>query len=124
LVGSSLADSGPARRLALGGAALELVAEQLMEPSMGLTAEPLHQGTAGRLMRASKILTVAGALAAAAGYRSRALSAAGGAALLLGSVCTRFGVFHAGQQSAKDPKYTVVPQRERLKAAGRQEADR
>jgi len=124
LLGSSLADSSPARRLAIGGATLELVAEQLMETSMGLTAEPLHQGPAGRLMRASKILTVAGAVAAAAGYRSRALSAAGGAALLLGSVCTRFGVFHAGQASAKDPKYTVVPQRERLKAAGRQEADR
>jgi hypothetical protein len=30
------------------------------------------------------------------------------------SACTRFGVFHAGQESARDPKYTVVPQRERL----------
>jgi hypothetical protein len=37
-----------------------------------------------------------------------------GAALLAGSACTRFGVFEAGQESAKDPKYTVVPQRERL----------
>ena len=39
-----------------------------------------------------------------------------GAALLSSSVCTRFGIFHAGQQSARDPKYTVVPQRERLAA--------
>ena len=37
-----------------------------------------------------------------------------GAALLAGSACTRFGVFEAGQASAKDPKYTVVPQRERV----------
>ncbi|MDQ4070679.1 MAG: polysulfide reductase, partial [Actinomycetota bacterium] len=31
-----------------------------------------------------------------------------------GSVCTRFAVFHAGRQSAEDPKYTVVPQRRRV----------
>jgi hypothetical protein len=37
-----------------------------------------------------------------------------GTSLLVGSACTRFGVFEAGQASAKDPKYTVVPQRERL----------
>ena len=37
-----------------------------------------------------------------------------GAALLAGSACTRFGVFEAGQESARDPKYTVVPQRERV----------
>ena len=33
---------------------------------------------------------------------------------MAGSACTRFGVFEAGQESASDPKYTVVPQRERL----------
>ncbi|MCW2616830.1 MAG: Polysulfide reductase, NrfD, partial [Frankiales bacterium] len=37
-----------------------------------------------------------------------------GAALLAGTACLRFGVFEAGQASARDPKYTVVPQRERL----------
>jgi hypothetical protein len=29
---------------------------------------------------------------------------------------TRMGIFEAGMQSARDPKYTVVPQRERLEA--------
>ena len=33
---------------------------------------------------------------------------------MAGSACTRFGVFEAGQASARDPRYTVVPQRERL----------
>ena len=33
---------------------------------------------------------------------------------MAGSACTRFGVFEAGQESAHDPKYTVIPQRERL----------
>jgi hypothetical protein len=37
-----------------------------------------------------------------------------GAALMAGSACLRFGVFEAGQASARDPRYTVVPQRERL----------
>jgi hypothetical protein len=33
---------------------------------------------------------------------------------MAGSLCTRLGVFEAGLASAKDPKYTVVPQRERV----------
>jgi len=37
-----------------------------------------------------------------------------GAALLAGSVCTRFAIFEAGQASARDPRYTVIPQRERV----------
>lgn len=119
LLGATLRDSGPARRLAVGGAVLDLVAGHLREPRMGLSAEPLHQGSAGTLMRASKVLTSVGAVVAVAGHRSRALSAVAGVALLAGSVCTRFGIFHAGQASAEDPKYTVVPQRERMAADGR-----
>ena len=48
------------------------------------------------------------------GRRSRAVSVASGLALMAGSFCTRMGVFEAGLASARDPKYTVVPQRERL----------
>ncbi|MGH9266250.1 MAG: NrfD/PsrC family molybdoenzyme membrane anchor subunit, partial [Acidimicrobiales bacterium] len=47
------------------------------------------------------------------GRRSRAAAVAAGAALLAGSACTRFAIFHAGVQSAADPRYTVVPQRAR-----------
>jgi hypothetical protein len=42
---------------------------------------------------------------------------AAGAALLAGSACTRFGIFRAGLESARDPKYTVQPQRRRLAKA-------
>jgi len=42
------------------------------------------------------------------------LVAASGAALLAGSALQRFGVFEAGVESTRDPKYVVVPQRERL----------
>jgi hypothetical protein len=41
---SPLSESGPARRFALGGAALEVAMSHRMEPSMGLAAEALHQG--------------------------------------------------------------------------------
>lgn len=85
---------------------------------MGLPAETLHQGRAGRWMLASKALTVAGAVGAVAGRRSRAASMASGAALLAGSLCTRMGVFEAGLASAEDPKYTVVPQRARVRSRG------
>jgi hypothetical protein len=51
------------------------------------------------------------------GRRSRTASVISGAALMAGSALTRFGIFEAGQQSARDPRYTVVPQRERLDRA-------
>jgi hypothetical protein len=117
MLGAPLSEAGPARRLAVGGALLELAAETKMESAMGITAEPLREGRPGRLMRASKVLTTLGAVGAAVlGGRSRTAAAVSGAALLAGSACTRFGVFEAGQESARDPKYTVVPQRERVDA--------
>jgi formate-dependent nitrite reductase membrane component NrfD len=107
-------EAGPARRLALGGAVLELAVEHHMEGGMGITAEPLHTGKPGMLMRASKALTAIGAAGSLLAGRSRLAAAVSGTALLAGSACTRFGIFHAGQASARDPKYTVVPQRERI----------
>ncbi|GAA5059503.1 NrfD/PsrC family molybdoenzyme membrane anchor subunit [Streptomyces similanensis] len=112
------AQTGPARRMAVLGVVLETGAFQLMKRRMGLAAEPFERGLPQRLLRAAELLTVGGAaLAARAGRRrGRGLAAAGGAALLAGSAALRFGVFHAGVASAEDPKYTVVPQRERLRA--------
>lgn len=114
MVTAPVDEAGPARRMAVGGAVLELLAERQMEQSMGIAAEPLRQGRAGRLMRASKLLTVAGTAGSLVARRSRLAGVVSGVALLAGSVCTRFGVFEAGQDSARDPRYTVAPQRERL----------
>ncbi len=114
MLASPTDQAGPARRFAAGGAVVELLMEQRMERSMGITAEPLHQGKAGRLMRASRALTIGGAVGSLLAGRSRTVAVLSGAALMAGSACTRFGVFEAGQESAKDPKYTVVPQRERM----------
>jgi hypothetical protein len=115
MVAAPHAEAGPARAMAVGGALAELGVERRMEAAMGIAAEPLHQGRAGAYSRAAKALTSVGAAATLlAGRRSRAVSALAGASLLAGSACTRFAVFHAGQQSARDPRYTVVPQRARL----------
>jgi hypothetical protein len=114
LLAAPVAEAGPARRMAVAGAVLDLAASQTMEQGMGVTAEPLHEGRAGALLRTAKALTATGAVLAAVGRRRRDLSALAGLSLLAGSVCTRFGLFEAGQQSARDPRYTVVPQRERL----------
>ncbi len=90
------------------------------ERSMGMVGEVYRTGRAGRLMTAARILTVGGALGGALlGRRSRVAAVVSGLALLAGSACTRFGIFEAGLASARDPKYTVVPQRERLDAAQR-----
>lgn len=115
MLSAPLHEAGPARRLAVVGALAELVIEHRMEHSMGLSAEALHTGKPGNLMKASKALTAAGAVGAAVfGGRSRTAAAISGVALMAGSACTRFGVFEAGVESAHDPKYTVVPQRERV----------
>jgi formate-dependent nitrite reductase membrane component NrfD len=122
LLAAPLSENEPARRLALLAAAGELAAGQMMERRLGMVAETLHEGTAGRRLRAAKALTAAGALGAALlGRRSRLAAAASGAALLAGSALTRFGLFEAGMESARDPRYTVEPQRERLQVA-REEA--
>ncbi|NHC47262.1 polysulfide reductase NrfD [Motilibacter sp. K478] len=116
MVLAPVAQAAPARRLALVGAALELAAGHRLEEGHGLLSEPYRQGRPGTLLRAARALTVAGAVGALLGGRSRVVSVAGGACLLAGSVATRFGVFEGGVASAKDPKYTVVPQRERVNA--------
>jgi DMSO reductase anchor subunit len=106
--------AGPARRLAIGGAVVESAITEVMERRLGELGEPYSEGASGKLATAAKALTVAGAALMAAGAkRSRPVVAAGAAALLAGSMCERWAVFKAGFASAKDPKYTVGPQRER-----------
>jgi hypothetical protein len=113
------APSGPARRAAIAGAVAELGLTQAMEKRLGLVGEVYKQGESGRYARISKACTAAGAgLLAWKGRDSRAAAAAGGALVLAGSLALRWSVFKAGFQSARDPRYTVEPQKERLKLKG------
>jgi formate-dependent nitrite reductase membrane component NrfD len=110
-------DAAPARRLAVGGAVVENVVMQAMEKRLGMLGEPYHQGEAGKYAKLAKACSLGGAaLIGFAGKRSRAAAVAGGALLLAGEAALRWSVFKAGFQSARDPKYTVVPQRERAAA--------
>lgn len=117
LVAAPLAESGPARRLAVAGAALSVGAEQAMAYRHGMVGEPYRHGLPGTLLKVAGGLSLAGAAGAALTGRTRVGSALSGAALLAGALCTRFGIFKAGVASAEDPKYTVVPQRDRLDTA-------
>jgi formate-dependent nitrite reductase membrane component NrfD len=107
--------AGPARNLAVVGAGAELVVKSLLIQRLGPVAEPYQSGRAGLLMEAAEILTAGGLSAAALGGRNRVAAALAGAALVASSALTRFGIFHAGRTSARDPKYTVVPQRDRIR---------
>jgi len=112
-----VAEAGPARRLAVLGVIGDLIATRVMEHRMDpIAAEPLHQGRAGAMLRASERLAVAGGIGTLLGGRHRGLAALSGLALLGASALTRFGVFEAGIESAKDPRYTIEPQKRRLAA--------
>jgi formate-dependent nitrite reductase membrane component NrfD len=115
MIATGIQQAAPARRMGVGGAVVALAMERRMERSMGLSAETLHIGKAKRLMDLSRALTIGGAVGAALfGGRNRGVARLSGAALVAGSLCTRLAIFEAGQDSARDPRYTVVPQRQRL----------
>ena len=110
-------DAAPARRLAIGGVAAEAVAMHAMEFRLGAVGEVYHRGPAGKLAWAAKSLAGTGALLLARrGPRSRRAAVLGGMLVCAGELCLRWSVFKAGFQSARDPKYTVGPQRERANA--------
>jgi formate-dependent nitrite reductase membrane component NrfD len=108
----------PARNLAVIGAAAELTARSLLIRRLGPAAEPYQSGRAGGLMEAAEVLTATGLTAAALAARNRVVAAAAGMALVTASALTRFGVFYAGRASARDPWYTIGPQRDRMKQRG------
>ncbi|MFL5844206.1 MAG: NrfD/PsrC family molybdoenzyme membrane anchor subunit [Solirubrobacteraceae bacterium] len=109
-----VAQAGPARRLAVGGALAEVAAATVMERRLGDLAAPLREE---RWSKISLGLTLGGAaMLAGPGRRSRVAAAAGGGAVALGALAERWAIYKAGFASAKDPKYVVGPQRERMAA--------
>jgi hypothetical protein len=109
-------EARPARRLAVGGAVAEVALAAFMQHRLDELGEPYREGPAGTYAHLARGLTAAGALLlASAGARRRTAAVGAGALLLGGSLAERFSVFKAGFQSARDPKYTLVPQRGRLR---------
>jgi Polysulphide reductase, NrfD len=114
LLAAPPAEAGLPRRLAVGGAAVEVAATRLMDKRLGMVAEPYSKGRSGRLMKGGEGLLAAGTVVAVAGHWRPPLGRLGGALLLVASAMTRWGIFEAGIASADDPTYTVQPQRARL----------
>jgi hypothetical protein len=108
---------GPARRVAVVGTLVANAAMKVMELRLGTTGEPYRQGAAGRYNRLAKGLGLGGAAVLKLAGRRRSGAAVGGALLLAGQACLRWSVFEAGFQSARDPRYTVEPQRARKNRA-------
>ena len=93
---------------------------EAMRKRLGFVGEVYERETAGKLARVSKACTAAGAAAlATTGRRSRAAAVGGGALVLAGELALRWSVFKAGFQSARDPRYVVTPQRDRVAARKR-----
>ena len=95
------AEAGPARRLAIGGAIVEVAASELMKRRLGPIARPYTEGTVKLLDRLSTALTVGGAALLGTLGRRRPAAIAGGALLLAGSLCKRFAIFRAGFESTR-----------------------
>jgi hypothetical protein len=115
LLAAPPSETAPARNLALLGTAMEAIAFERMRHRVGMVSEPYSQGRGGRYIKAGRALAVLGTVGGLLGRRHRVAAALSGTALIAASAATRWGIYHAGMESARDPKYTVVPQRERIR---------
>ena len=102
---------------ASSAASAELGLTEVKKRRLGELAEPYEKEEAGRHEKLSTALTLTGAaITALAGRKGRWAAILGGALTLGGAASKRWSVFKAGFQSARDPKYTVQSQRERLES--------
>lgn len=102
------------RRFSLAGAAADLAAGVSVERAAGKVegvGTPLHEGLAGSLLRAAKTLTAASLAINLLPGRAKWKRTAAGIIGAFGSAATKFGVFYAGQASARDPHATFRQQR-------------
>ena len=106
------AAAGPARRLAVGGALVELAAAELMQRRLGELGEPYRTPPASRFTTLARATGAGGAALLALAGRRRRAAVAGGALLLASSLCQRLAVHKAGFASARDPRYVVLSQRD------------
>ena len=99
----------PARALGAAAAIAELATARVMERQLGPLAGVRRTGRAGAYRVASEVLAITGAGLLAFGHR-RALTRAGGLAILASSLSQRLCVLESGKQSARDPAHTLAVQ--------------
>jgi hypothetical protein len=107
-------DAAPARRLAVVGAAAELVLKETMERRLGELSDAYREGAAHRFGVAARTLIALGGATILLGGRARRSAVAGGALLNAGALAARWSVYKAGFQSAENPRHTIGPQRSRI----------
>jgi hypothetical protein len=119
------AHAAPARRLAVGAALAEGVANELMHRQLGEHGEPYKTGASSLFRHISRATTVAGAaVLLRRGATSRPAAIAAGALLCAGALSARWSIYKAGFQSAADPKYVIGPQRRAIERRERRGASR
>ena len=101
-------------RFGLMGKLTELMAAYILERDasrLERTGRPLKKGFSGFLWQSAKVLTLAGILLSLAPGKGRSKRIASGLIGTAASVCLRFGLFHAGKASARDPRASFLMQR-------------
>jgi formate-dependent nitrite reductase membrane component NrfD len=112
-------EAGPARRMAMYGALVELAASRRLEARLGIVGDAFTTGEAKSELDRAAVLTLAGTVGATLlGRRSRIAAALSGAALLAGGFYERLGLLHAGVASSQNPAHTITPQRRRIEDEG------
>jgi hypothetical protein len=107
-------EAASARRLMVTGSLGLLLGGQMMERRLGaFLAEPYNVGRGAALKRTSGALSLAAVALGILGRRNRSATRIAAACAVAAGVLERFAVVAAGKHSAKDPQYTVTPQRAR-----------
>jgi len=114
LVATPVADAALPRRLLFLGAFVEFAMLERMKRRLGpLVGEPYKMGRAGVFKNAARTTTLASVALLLPARTNRTAARVSGILGMIGACCERFSIFEAGKQSARDPKYTVEPQRAR-----------
>lgn len=101
-------------RFGLMGKVLELAASLALEADASRierVGRPLKEGLSGFLWKSGKALTIASAVLSLLPGQSRPKRITAAVLGTAASLCIRFGLFHAGKTSSKDPRATFEPQR-------------
>lgn len=110
---------------AIAGGAAEVISSFVLERDAGRVsrvAHPLHNGISGALWKAAKIFSLGSLIVSALPGGSRRKRICSGAMGTLAAVCFKFAVFHAGKQSAIDPRATFRQQRATLNSTAAPDA--
>ena len=97
------------------GKIIEFLAAQSLEVEANRVkrvGRPLTSGFSGFLWQTAKVLTVAGIILSVTPGKSRGKRIASGIIGTAASLCLRFGIFHAGKASARDPRASFESQRQ------------